>query len=178
MCIQSVGEKKCTQCNLSGPAIIINDGNFWRNHAKLLQQQVFRLFLATKDSSFGIHRRKPKWNIRPSFRSLLMPKKTFFKSGFQLETETSAALFALLGVDLVGFFHAVAGHHLAAKCRPCQGVSSSSGFGIFCAQASSFRTAKRARREQAELAVTLQLFGGLDLMSSLFVSVLLLPGKS
>ena len=47
MCIQSVGEKKCTQCNLSGPAIIINDGNFWRNHAKLLQQQVFRLFLAT-----------------------------------------------------------------------------------------------------------------------------------
>ena len=67
------------------------------------------------------------------FQILTDAQKDFKKVGFRFGDETSAALFALLGVDLVGFFHAVAGHHLAAKCRPCQGVSSSSGFGIFCA---------------------------------------------
>ena len=149
MCIQSVGEKKCTQCNLSGPAIIINDGNFWRNHAKL--QQVFYFWVGTvvtllnslsDDDHLSDSSRDPQ-------KSLLCLRRS---SSMQLQA--------------------------VAKCRPCQGVSSSSGFGIFCAQAWSFSSSLKSAARAARAAVTLQLFGGLDLMSSLFVSVLLLPGKS
>ena len=157
MCIQSVGEKSALNAIFLGPpssSMMAISGGTMQSYCS---SRFFDFFgdYSCKDSSFGIHRWKPKWNIRPSFRSLLLPSPKLFKKWFLLETETSA-LFALHSVDLVGFFlHAVAGHHLAAKCRPCQGVSSSSGFGIFCAQAWSFSSSLKSAARAARAAVTL-----------------------
>ena len=150
MCIQSVGEKKCTQCNLSGPAIIINDGNFWRNHAKL--QQVFYFWVGTVSS----HPPKQSIRRRPSFRFQKRPPKV-------------SALFT----QALRLLH-------PCSCRQWPNVDHAKVYHLV--EVSAFFASRlllllRGARE-LQYNFVQQLFGGLDLMSSLFVSVLLLPGKS